>query len=215
MVKKRRTGPIADRFVEATLELIEEQGGSLQVNLREVARRVGCAHTNVYNYFEDFGELLWESMRRALDMYGEAMTEGLRDDILPIDYFRRLITNLIAFPQEHPGLYRFIGADRVNNNDYPQDILDTVLRLKKWLDDSILACAPGISPEDAKEACNIIYSYLDGECFNLINDRVVPGEDVPGRMLTYALRLFTLLTGYDGSAGADPQNYPRLVLRER
>ena len=37
----KRAGPMADEFVTVTLELIEEQGGSHDVNLREVARRVG------------------------------------------------------------------------------------------------------------------------------------------------------------------------------
>ena len=212
MVKKKRSGATADRFVEVTLELIEEQGGSQNVNLRAVARRVGCAHTNVYNYFDGFPGLLWEALRRAVVIYGRSMAEGLRHEMAPPDYFRRVITNLITFPQNHPGLHRFISSDPVNDGNYPQDIIDTVMLLKQWLNDVILACAPGTSREEAEDACNIILGYVDGESANLINDRVLPGEDIAGRMLDYSLRLFTLLTGYDEASPSEPQNYPRLEL---
>ncbi len=49
MVVKQRSGSTAERLIEETLALIAERGGSQDVKLREVSRRVGCAHTNVYN----------------------------------------------------------------------------------------------------------------------------------------------------------------------
>lgn len=212
MVVKKRSGATAERFVEVTLEMIEEQGGSLNVNLREVARRVGCAHTNVYNYFDGFAGLLWEAMRRAVLIYGQILVAGLHDDMAPLDYFRQVVTNLSRFPQEHPGLHRFISSDPVDDDNYPQDIIDTVTVLKQWFVDVIRTCAPGTTPQDCTVACNIILGYIDGESANLINHRVLPGEDIAGRMVDYSLRLFVLLTGYDESSPPVPPTYPRLEL---
>lgn len=86
------------------------------------------------------------------------------------------------------GLYRFIASDRLLTNDIPEDIVDIVL------------------------------AYVDGETLNLINERVVPGEDIHGRIVDNALRIHRLLV-LDTTAGkrstqraAPRQSYPKLQL---
>lgn len=218
MTKKKKTGPTAERFVEVTLSLIVEKGGSLDVNLRQVARGVGCAHTNVYNYYADFQDLLWEAFRRALIVYGEYITYDLDDSLPPMEYFRRVISNLATFPQDNPGLYRFIGSDPINLDEIPADIMDTVVSMKVWLFEVVkVLCGPEISADTAEEIANIILAYIDGETFNIINGRTVPGEDVPGRIMTNALRLFTLLTqdvGVDLTQDPVPRSFPRMNLEK-
>ena len=219
MVKKNRTGPTAERFVEATLSLIAQRGGSQGVNLREISRHVGCAHTNAYNYYASFQDLLWAAFRRALRIYGENLVSGLSDSLPPQAYLRRLVSNLATFPQNHPGLYRFIGSDPIDPDQIPEDILQAVSQMKQWLLDVFeVLCGARGNAEGAEEACNILLAYVDGETFNVINGRIVPGEDVRGRIVGNALRLFRLLTGADGArpeprgGHRDPTAYPRLVL---
>ena len=186
--------PTADRFIETTLELIAEQGGSQGVNLREVARRMGCAHTNVYNYFSSFDDLLWASFRRVLDDYRAHLFAEVDDSVAGQELLRRVVTRLVAYPQQHPGWYRFIGSDPVSAGDFPTDILEKVVEMKQQLLDTFRRCAPGTDPATVDDACNIIYAYIDGETFNLINKRVVPGEDVAGRIVDNSLHLFEVLT---------------------
>lgn len=212
MVVKKRSGPTAERFVEVTLELIEEQGGSQNVNLREVARRVGCAHTNVYNYFDGFSGLLWEALRRAVAQYARSLAGGLDDEMAPLDYFRQVVSNYVRFTREHPGLYRFISLDPVNDGDYPDEVIETVAALVEWLVDVIVACAPGTSRDDAENACFVIDAYISGESASLITGRALPGDDIAERMLDNAVRLFTLLTAYDETSAQTPQPYPQLDL---
>jgi AcrR family transcriptional regulator len=162
-----------------------------------VSRRLGYAHTNVYNYFTSFEDLLWAAFRRVLDDYGSYLAHDL-DDTLPTDeYLRRLITNLVTYPQRNPGLYRFIGSDPISAGDFPTDILDTVVEMKQQLFDAFKVCAPSADSAVVEEACNIVYAYVDGETFNLINQRIVPGEDIAGRVVGNAIRLFHLLTRPD------------------
>ncbi len=183
----------ADRLVEETLALIAEKGGSQDVNLREVSRRVGCAHTNVYNHFSSFEDLLWAAFRRVLEDYADYLWHDLDTSLHTDEYRRRLITNLVTYPQNNPGHYRFIGSDPVGPGGFPDDVLETVGVMKTHLIEAFQAAAPWADPGEAEEACNIIYAYIDGETFNVINDRVVPGEDVRGRVVANALRLFSLL----------------------
>jgi AcrR family transcriptional regulator len=193
---KHNIAPTAERFVDETLALIVEKGGSSDVNLRAVSRRVGCAHTNVYNYFDSFDDLLWAAFRATLDHYGEFLARDLDSSLPPGEHRQRLITNLVTYPQDNPGLYRFIGSDPVGP-EFPSDILRTVVSMKRWLVDAFAASAPNTDPAVAEEACNIVYAYIDGETFNLINQRTVPGEDVAGRIVTNAMRLFSLLVPAD------------------
>ena len=51
---KKQVNLTRDKFILETLALIREKGGSKNVNLREISKRVGCAHTNAYNYFDGF-----------------------------------------------------------------------------------------------------------------------------------------------------------------
>ena len=213
MPKRKRSGPTAERFVAVTVDLIAEQGGSQSVNLREVSRRVGCAHTNVYNYFDSFDDLLWEAFRRTLVRYSDAIVAGLDDALPPREYFRRLVTNLASFPLENPGLYRFIGSDPIDVEAIPEDVLATVTRVKTWLFAAFTALVgPG---RDAEDFCNITYGYIDGETFNVINGRVVPGEDIAGRIVANALRLYELFAANgDGTTPGEKRRYPTLTLQD-
>ena len=194
MAKQHRTRLTADRYVDETLVLIAEKGGSLDVNLREVSRRLGCAHTNVYNYFTSFDDLLWTAFRRVLDDYNAYWGRNLDDSLPSKEYLQRLVTNLVNYPQQNPGWYRFIGSDPITAGDFPTDILDTVVAMKQQLFAAFRTCAPETDSAITDEACNIVYAYIDGETFNLINQRVVPGEDIAGRIVGNAVRLFNLLT---------------------
>ena len=189
--------PTSDRFVDTTLELIAEKGGSQGVNLREVARRLGCAHTNVYNYFDSFDDLLWTAFRRVLNDYGSRLFGNLGESLPSDEYLLRIVTNLVTYPQQNPGWYRFIGSDPLGTADFPSDILDIVVEMKAQLFAAFRNCAPEVDHAVVDEACDIVYAYIDGETFNLINQRVVPGEDIAGRIVGNAIRLFHLLTRPD------------------
>jgi AcrR family transcriptional regulator len=190
-----------ERFVATALQLIAEEGGSLNVNLRQISRRMGCAHTNVYNYFASYQDLLWEAFRGALRTYGESVTQGVDVGLAPEEYLRRTIANLAAFPENNPGLYRFIGSDPITADAIPADILETVGRMKRWLAAVFEAASgPRLDAEEAQAATDIVLAYIDGETLNLINGRVLPSEELRGRIVTNAMRLFALLAA-DGRSG--------------
>ena len=195
MSKRRTTGPTAERYIEVTLDLIAESGGSTGINQREISRRLGCAHTNVYNYFANREDLMWAALRRALRLYAEAMTDGLDDSLSGHAWFRRLVGNLFDWSIANPGLHRFISSDPLDPEQLPNDIIDAVIDMKRLIVNSMAVLAgERLNTADAENVVDIMLGYLDGETFNLINGRVLPGEDVAGRVLDNLERLFTLLT---------------------
>jgi len=50
-----------EQIIETALDLLKDKSDIRSVNLREIARVLGCAHTNLYNYFPSFNDLLWEA----------------------------------------------------------------------------------------------------------------------------------------------------------
>ena len=201
-MKRRESRVTADRFIDTMLALITESGGSQDVNLRQISRRIGCAHTNVYNYFASYEDLRWAAFRRALRTYGEYLVHNLDNSLTPSVYIRRLITNLATYPEEHQGLYRFIASDPIDIDVIPEDILMSVAAMKAWLFDVMEeAKAPHLESADAERIANIVLAYIDGETLNLINGRIVPGEDIKGRVVENAMHLINEL----GAPVTNPQ----------
>jgi AcrR family transcriptional regulator len=207
MVKKKRTGPTFERYIEATLELVAERGGSAQVNLREISRRIGCAHTNVYNYFESREDLLWHAIRRVLLQYADAITFGLDESKSRHTNFLQLMRNMVEWPVQNPGLHRLFSSDPLNPEQIPQDIIDAATIMKEWIAQVLKVLANDrIDGKDLESLVDIMLGYLDGEIFNLINGRVLPGEDIASRVINNLERLFALLTA---------KNHDGIVLSEQ
>src|ERR1035437_9524560 len=101
-----------DSLVECAVALIDEQGGTQGVNMRAVAARAQCAHTNVYNFFENYEALLWAALGMALDRHvryimdriGSSRAKGL-------NAYKILLHSQVDFARDHTGLYRFISFE--------------------------------------------------------------------------------------------------------
>ena len=65
-----------------------------------LAKKTGIAKGTLYLYFESREDLLWAALRRALVIYGEAMTAHLDDGLSGHAYFRRLLRNKQKFVME-------------------------------------------------------------------------------------------------------------------
>ncbi len=201
MVRRKRTGELRERYIQETLDLIAEKGGSMDVNLREVSRRIGCAHTNAYNYFDSFDDLLWEAYRSGLRTYGEFIVDGLSDDLSGEAYFERMMRNMFEFGLENPGLHRFISSDPFSPEDIPGDIIECVIDMKAWFNQAVFTlCMGRVTKEEANSIGDILLGYMDGELFNIINGRVLPNEEARDRVLGNLDTLFVLLTSrtHDG-----------------
>jgi hypothetical protein len=93
--------------------------------------------------------------------------------------------------------------------------------MKRWLSETLWAVSDSeIGQDDAATIADIVLAYVDGETLNLINERVIPGEDVHGRIVDNALRIYLLLVR-DTTSGktptdhrAPPPSYPRLHLAD-
>lgn len=195
MKVKKQQNLTTERYIDETIALIHEKGGSRNVNLREVSKRVGCAHTNAYNYFDGFEGLLWAAFERALKIYAETIKTGLGNELTGHQYFTKLIDNLIRFATHNPGLFRFINTDPLDLSTIPDSSLKILSKMKNYVVDVIyLLAQEKLSHTEALNVTDILFAYLDGETLAIINQRHFPDEDVLSRVAGNVELLFTRLT---------------------
>ncbi len=199
MRTKKRDNSTYNKYIEAMLELILEKGGMTGVNLRMVSKRVGCAHTNAYNYFDGYDGLIFAAYDRALVLYGLSVVKGLDEHEDGGQYFIAFIKNIITFALENPGYYRFIGSDSFDIGSLSMETIQKAIELKAFfLDVFYSVTEPLLDKEEADEDANILMSYIDGELFNLINKRAFPDDDITNRIITNTIKLVKLFTSKYG-----------------
>ena len=200
MAKKKLDNNTSEKFIEAMLETIDEKGGLSGVNLRMVAKKVGCAHTNAYNYFDGYDGLIFAAYDKALDLYGLAVVEGLDEIKSAGTYFIRFIQNIIDFALKNPGFYRFIGSDDFPIQKLGPETIKKAIELKTFFLDAFYAVTGHvIDREESDVDANILMSYLDGELYNIINMRAFPDENVAERIIENTIRLIALFTQNKGN----------------
>ncbi len=66
-----------EQIVGTALELMRHKSDLRSLNLREIARTLGCAHTNLYNYFPSYNDLLWETHATIQEMFLDMLPQKL------------------------------------------------------------------------------------------------------------------------------------------
>jgi AcrR family transcriptional regulator len=66
-----------EQIVETALALMKNKSDLRLLNLREIARTLGCAHTNLYNYFPSYNDLLWETHAALQEIFMKMLTKKL------------------------------------------------------------------------------------------------------------------------------------------
>jgi AcrR family transcriptional regulator len=193
MRKKKLENTMQTKFVEAMLELILEKGGLKEVNLRMVSKRIGCAHTNAYNYFENFDALIFEAYDQAVMYYGIAVSKDLdmsRDANLA---FKQFVENIVEFAIEYPGYYRFIGTDDFKIEKLPNKTIEKAYEMKNlFLDLFYRVVKKDLSRKISDDYANILFAYIDGELYTLINKRAYPDERIADRMISNVKKMIEL-----------------------
>lgn len=172
MIQKRLdSNAMSERIIQVTLDLIEENGGLQGVNLRQIARRAECAHTNIYNYFADFNDLLWEVYFRISSRMWQDYPLGLEEDLSLTEIVQRVCIPLIDFAIDHPGWYRCVWIEPLSSSP-PARLLDIRREMRDGIALKIRQACPGLSVDQANEIFAVMFSYTHGALSLLVNGRV-------------------------------------------
>ena len=182
-------------IIETVLRLIEENGGIKDVNLRGIAKEIGCAHTNLYNYFNSFDEIIWEALGyiliKMVDYVGLNIASAANDE----ERLYLALEAILEFSFKHPGWYRVVWFESIRGEPSHQaaQILHKPTEGLNYL--LIKASGGMLTEEKASRAANILHSYLHGEACKWISERgpVSSIEETIPKVLSNLKLLYKLL----------------------
>lgn len=194
-VKSNKSSISKQVILETTLALIDENGGIKNVTLRDIAKKIGCAHTNLYNYYNSLDEIFWESLAQALLKMMDYCVNDLTAETNDEEEFYSLYSNLIDFSVDHPGLYRLIWLETMDGNPSAEVIQILGLPGKKLNELIIKINNNKLSEEKANSINAILHCYLHGELCKWINGRsgIESRKDAKSNILSNIKHLYKLL----------------------
>jgi AcrR family transcriptional regulator len=200
MVRLRRIegNAMAERLLDCTLDLIDERGSSRGVNLREIAKRAGCAHTNAYNYFYNLEELFWYALARLLKRMERYMVEKVGIVYDSDQYFEKFILSQIDFAFEHPGWYRFIWLEHISGSP-PRVVTRYWEKISADFVLVIFALSrKKLSQQQSECVAQIIRGYIHGEICSMLSGKMHQGERdrMQSKIIENAQTLLKALSAY-------------------
>lgn len=152
-----------EQIIETTLNLINQEQGLHNVNLREIARNLGCAHTNIYNYFQDFNELLWHAVDAAATQFVYYITQNL--DSFPDEgsKLEHYFYNYIDFYLNNRGWFKLIWFEQVGGGR-PKESIELSYHIVDQLTETLRAiCCHRITAQQAHYLLHTVHCYIHGE----------------------------------------------------
>jgi len=193
-VKNNKKHVSKEIILETTLSLIDENEGIKDVTLRDIAKKIGCAHTNLYNYFSSLDEIFWEALGQVLLIMMDYSSSGLGNEIDNEGRIFLILSNLIDFSVEHTGWYRFIWFESIGGTPSPE-VTKILQKPGENFIELIKTTNNNLSKEKANIIGDILHSYLHGELSKWINNRVFINrmDEMKIRILSNLKHLYKLL----------------------
>jgi AcrR family transcriptional regulator len=183
-------------IIKTTLGLIEENGGIKDVNLRGIAKRIGCNHTNMYNYFDSLDEIFWEALVQVLLNMIDYVDANLEGELDPEYRFYLMISNIIDFTMEHPGWFRLIWLEPLRGEP-SSEVINILYKPGESLNAEIIKGSNNmLSQEKASSISNIIHGYVHGELCKWLNNRsfINSKEEMKKLIIFNVKQLYQLLS---------------------
>lgn len=176
-----KKGITKEQVIDVALNLMREKEDIRSVNLREIARVLGCAHTNLYNYFGSFDDLLWEAHVALLQKASDSVKEKISqtdDEELKLQYF---FFEFVDFYLNNKGWFRLAWVEIIGGKRPKSNEIATVQAVDTFVDSLITIWKNLYELEPQKEkmkyALHNVHCYIYGEVSIYIARRsLIPEE---------------------------------------
>jgi len=110
-----------EQILNTVLELVEETGSLQNVNFREIARRLECNHTNLYNYYPNFDSLRLAALSHLIQKMRTRMPL-IQPSSSPDMQIAHFVKWLARFAMQNPGWYRFLWLEQISGTAISQTL---------------------------------------------------------------------------------------------
>ncbi|TCT12214.1 TetR family transcriptional regulator [Natranaerovirga pectinivora] len=194
-MKTRKKQIDKDLIIETTLALIEKNEGLKDVNLRGIAKAIGCAHTNLYNYFQSFNEIIWEALGRVILKMIAYVETNVGSEIEDDEKIFMLFASVIDFSMDHPGWFRLMWLEEIDGEP-PNEVIQILSMPGEGLKGALMkASGNKLTEERAIIIEDILYTYIHGELCKWINNRSFTNnpQETKEKWLSNLKELYSLL----------------------
>lgn len=163
------------QIISTALDLLRDKNELRTVNMREVARTLGCAHTNIYNYFPSYTDLLWETHTAILEAFMETLREKISSAAIAEIKLQYFFDTFVQMYLDNQGWFRLVWLEYISA-DRPKSNMETTARVHLEINHIILSIwqeLNGAAPDDAvvNRVVHNIHCYIIGEVSNYISGR--------------------------------------------
>ncbi len=162
-----KKGITKEQAIDVALELMKDKEDIRNVNLREIARSIGCAHTNLYNYFKSLDDLLWEAHMEILRRFSWNLEKHLvtiDDNEKKLDCF---FNEFLDFALNNRGWFRLAWVEVIRGERPKIDeaitsgTVDNLVEIIEniWVE----LYGEGCEKNKIRNALHIVHSYIHGE----------------------------------------------------
>ena len=187
-----------EQIIETALELLRDKDDLRSLNLREIARTLGCAHTNLYNYFPSYHDLLWETHARLQEVSMTILTEKLEAANTAESRLSSFFQAFVDVYMDNKGWFRLAWHERISGERPQRDIEATETAnqtLNKYVSE-IWRELSGEYPnaQQTKRVLHKTHCYIVGEVSNYLLGRGwIENEAEMRAYVTHeAIRMFRL-----------------------
>ncbi|MCI1998895.1 MAG: TetR/AcrR family transcriptional regulator [Clostridia bacterium] len=187
-----------EQIIDTALKLLSDKQDFKSINIREIARTIGCAHTNIYNYFSSSADLLWELHSALLGIFITMLRKNVSAEKSPKIRLRKFWETFLQFYLDNIGWFRLVWMIYIGDKRPESNIIATKMtkdELDKYMID-IWEELSGYKSNNKKvsETVHNVHCYIIGEVSNYISGRglIKNTAEFKNYVVDNAIRLLTL-----------------------
>ncbi|MCI1960249.1 MAG: TetR/AcrR family transcriptional regulator [Clostridia bacterium] len=187
-----------EQIIDTALKLLSDKQDFKSINIREIARTIGCAHTNIYNYFSSSADLLWELHSALQGIFITMLRKNVSAEKSPKIRLRKFWETFLQFYLDNIGWFRLVWMIYIGDKRPESNIIATKMtkdELDKYMID-IWEELSGYKSNNKKvsETVHNVHCYIIGEVSNYISGRglIKNTAEFKNYVVDNAIRLLTL-----------------------
>lgn len=160
-----------EQIVHTVLEILKNSDDIDRINFREIARLLGCSHTNLYNYFPTYNDLIWECHSTVLNNFSSSIKQIMSSDHDMTMFFDAIINMYI----NNKGWFRLSWYEPIKG-ERPKNDIEAAKLANHTLNDYAMSICKRLfkkcpSKQNVKRILHNTHCYIIGEISNYILGR--------------------------------------------